>query len=340
MTTIIKATVFMSFFVLNILAGIIPAWNASYYGILENREFANLPKKSETMFLGYLSANGSLSDKSNINGINAGVSLLHEFGSTIDKDVLFPSIYYKYCGELFSFHFGLLPRSLLMAPPRLVLDDSIRYYRPNIEGVAITFSHKTIEQQFVIDWLSRQTTVKYEQFSLRQNGCIIMPLQALQLYIKHDFHYWHFAGRNIMPQDPLRDEYGFHAIVGAAKRGGGFIDSMCIGIGTDVSGVRTRGLEPWNIPSGFACEATAIVGKFGVLVEAYKGSAHTLTFGDRLYAQDWYVRSDILFTPIQNSFCDARFAWSLHNSPAGLNHSQSFELSCLFGSHKNKRETQ
>ena len=87
-----------------------------------------------------------------------GVNRIHEFGSSKAIDKFYPTAYYAYNGKPFRCNMRTFPRNLAVEKyPRLFFQDSISYYRPNINGMLLEFRS---EKNFVnvwLDWTGRQS---------------------------------------------------------------------------------------------------------------------------------------------------------------------------------------
>ncbi len=71
-----------------------------------------------------------------VHKIDIGMNLMHEYGSPNAIDKFYPTAYYEFNKGPVRFIMGAFPRSFAIENyPRLFFQDSISYYRPNINGI-------------------------------------------------------------------------------------------------------------------------------------------------------------------------------------------------------------
>jgi hypothetical protein len=74
-----------------------------------------------------------------------------------------------------------------------MLNDTLRYYRPNVEGLLTRFKNSHFTETVWIDWVSRQTNVDREQFLFGFSGKYQPSLDG-PFYVSHYFFLLHDAG--------------------------------------------------------------------------------------------------------------------------------------------------
>src|SRR5690606_5363606 len=100
-------------------------------------------------------------------------------------------------------YMGLFPRhGLLDTYPRAVLNDTLLYYRPNVEGMLLRYENSKVMQQVWIDWTSRQTAENKEQFLAGISG----EVRFRWFFFTHHVMMWHDAGTAVKGEnDNVRD---------------------------------------------------------------------------------------------------------------------------------------
>lgn len=303
------------------------AWQARYDGILENREYGiGGPARSQTFFLGRLHLGAGLTFDS-LHGIRVEGMLLEEFGSSQFADDWNVAVWYQYRGRVCAFDMGIFPRRDIGTYPRALLDDSLNWYRPYVEGgevrVAGTWGHQSVW----VDWTGRQTRSVREQFLVGLDGGI----QWRWLFGDYHMVYYHNAGRDVEPPDPLSENYAGRGRAGVEFTPRTFFDTIRVAVGAIGSADRTRGAGGWRTPVGFCATVDIQMRRGGVRAEAYTGDSLVTSWGNQLYRYGRYMRADIYALPIRGDHVRAEFAWSVHVAGERLNHTQMFLLTAELG---------
>lgn len=294
---------------------------------VDNREYAKSNRFSQTIFGARLAPEfGVLLDS--VNRFRVGVNLLHEFGSPKAINNVSPIAYYQYAGDKWNFYAGVFPRNgLLTDYPRVILRDTLAYYRPNVEGLLAKYG--TDDRHFMawIDWTSRQTDVAREQF-----------LFGLSYKYKYNMFYttgytlmFHNAGPAIdIPGDHVQDNGAVNVNVGldlAEKTG---IDSLRIGAGAIMSLERTRSIGGWHKPTGLLVDFAAAYKRVSVKNSFYHGEGHNLMWGDAFYTAKNYNRLDVAWKPIMFKGVEGQFVFSFHFIDKVIDSQQAFALKYNF----------
>src|SRR5690606_13556167 len=133
-----------------------------------------------------------------VHRIRIGFSALHEFGSEKFGKQVTPTIYYDYRKSGFDFYIGMFPREdLLKDFPYAFLSDTLQYFRPNLSGMLLNYRTSVFKEQLWIDWTSKQTESKREQFLAGVSGNVNIG----QFYASHDIILWH----NSLPKNTASD---------------------------------------------------------------------------------------------------------------------------------------
>lgn len=128
-------------------------------GFLDNHEYKEFVDRSHT----YSGTRLALDFGLNLDTLNrfvVGVNGLHEFGAKPFFGKVDPVAYYQYTSPNWQFNAGMFPRNgLIDNYPRALLNDTLRYYRPNIEGLLARYKNHHGYETFWLDWVSRQIRV-------------------------------------------------------------------------------------------------------------------------------------------------------------------------------------
>src|ERR1035437_7120500 len=103
----------------------------------------------------------------NVDSLNhfvVGVNPLHEFGGVPYFVQVNPVAYYTYTGKHWLFNAGEFPRNELLNYPRALINDSVQYFRPNVEGLLLRNTNRFGHETGWIDWVSRQTPTQRNEF--------------------------------------------------------------------------------------------------------------------------------------------------------------------------------
>lgn len=301
-------------------------WHIDFHGFADNREYAKSNRYSQSI-LGMRIAPELRFSSDSIHFLHGGVNLLHEFGSvnTTAKH-LSPTVYYNYRQRGHDFYIGMFPRKDLLAGyHRAILNDTLDYYRPNIEGMLWKYANSTFHQQVWIDWTSRQTETHREQFLVGLSG----RAHAGILYFTHHITLWHDAGRKNNTDEhemPVRDNGATMLKLGTDLSRLVFLDSLDISGGGIVSYDRLRGIYDWRTPKGFIADLYAEYRKIFIANTVYAGEGLDIAYGDRFYTADFYDRLELGWKPLQYKGLESKFTLSFHFTRGAVDNQQQFTL--------------
>jgi hypothetical protein len=297
--------------------------NFNFHGFADNREYAKSGRLSQTIFGARFSPEvGVLLDSTH--RLRVGVNLFHEFGSSEFIEKADPVIYYQYQKKAWDFYLGAFPRiNLLDDYPRILLNDTLNYFRPNIEGMLVKYETAKFKQNIWIDWTSKQTNENREAFLFGFSG----KYQPGRFFVSHYAYMFHNAFSKMPPADQyLQDNGAVLVELGLDLGKPLFLDSLTISAGAMASIERTRGLTGIEIPKGFISNVYAAYKKFDIQNTFYAGQGHFLINGDKFYTSDVYDRLDIGFTPIMFKNIQGKFICSLHFVDGVIDSQQAFSL--------------
>ena len=304
-------------------------WMAGFDGFLDNREYQNSVQYPQTIFGArtWLELGGNIDQ---IHNIRAGINYMYEFGSEINAIKPLPVLYYHLDWKPLDFYFGAFPRRDLIDYPLALLTDTLNYYRPNIEGMYLSYDlGRWGSENVFIDWTGRQTNYNFERFMFGFSG----RFNYRFLYLTHHFLMGHFARPRIQPPDfHLRDNGGFDVNLGADVSGMTFFDTLYVSAGILVSLDRIRGIyDGWETPAGFFTQANLCYKGLGILGTYYRGQGHEFLYGDSFYRAKEYGRLDFYWQPFKKNYIRAKIVFSLHFIEYSLDTSQQLLVSLNFG---------
>jgi len=299
-----------------------------FNGIGDNREYANSGKAYSQTILGGRGAFelGVSFDKHRLMG---GFSHLLEYGSDIDDQKAKLTLYYQYSDKQKDFLFGAFPRRGRINFPLAMLTDTLQYYRPNIEGVFGEVRWDWGHQNAFVDWVSRQTETKRENFMVGASGEIFYKNLFLQNYILM-FHDANTAAKE--EEEHLKDYVGY-AIQAGIRTNKKASTNGYIKAGILNSYYRERhvsnGFE--NALSFFA-ELQGRYKNVGIKSVLNAGDGHKFKYGDKFYQQKNYLRTDFIWYFINSKQIKGKFNYSLHLvNWEDIDHQQQLSIIYVFG---------
>lgn len=300
-------------------------------GFLDNREYKDFVLRSRT----YSGARTELDLGLNIDTNNrfvVGANGIHEFGAQPYFLKVDPVAYYTYHSSNWLFNAGMFPREgLLDDYPRALLNDTLRYYRPNVEGLLAQYHNGNFKETFWIDWVSRQTTTDREEFLFGMSGKY-SPFKDM-LYISHYFVLLHDAGAagETGQAAAITDNGGLQVKLGLDLTKHTHLDSLSIDAGFMSSIERTRGETGLKEPAGFVTTAYAAYKWLAIYNEFYKGSGSHIIYGDAFYEKKFYDRVDFMITPFKANGIKGQFIFSVHRTPGFTSNQEAFRVTFDLG---------
>ena len=298
------------------------------FGFMDNREYSAFRERSRT----YSGARAALDLGVNLDSVNHfrfGVNGLHEFGADPFLAKADPIVYYNFTGKKgWLFNIGAFPRQDLITDyPIALLNDTLNYFRPNVQGLLTSYQSPWGKETIWIDWVSRQTNTNREQFIFGASGKYL-PNPYGPFFLSHYFLLLHDAGAAVLlPNDFIRDNGGGQLRVGLDFSHKTFLDSLTVEVGGMLSLERTRGLNGFQIPKGFVAEINLSYKHIGLKDNFYAGQGHNINYGDSFYSKKLYNRLDLIYTPFIYNQIRGSFILSFHQSPGNLGDSQqAFKL--------------
>jgi hypothetical protein len=292
-------------------------------GFLDNHEYKEFVERSRT----YSGTRTALDFGLNLDSLNSfvvGVNALHEFGAHPFFGKVDPVIYYQYKSQAWQFNAGSFPREGLVSNfPRALLNDTLRYFRPNIEGLLARYQNTHGYETFFIDWLSRQTVTDREQFIFGASGKYAPKVDGA-FYIQHYFFLMHDAGAEVLlPGDHINDNGGAQVRLGLdLTHKQTTFDSLAVEAGGMISLERSRGIDGFQTPKGFVAGVYLGYHKLALFDEFYAGQGHHIVYGDSYYSKKTFNRVDVIYTPFLFKNIKGQFIFSFMQTPESTDSSQ------------------
>jgi len=286
------------------------------FGFLDDHEYEGLIPLRKTISGTRTAIDFGLNPDS-LNHFVVGANAMHEFGGQPFFLQVNPVAYYSYNNGSWLLNGGEFPRQgLLSQYPRALLNDTLMYYRPNVEGILLRHQTANSYETEWIDWLSRQTATQRNQFLAGFLG----KYEPGMFYISNFFMFMHDAGtKPLQPNSPIEDNGGGQIRVGLDMTHKQTVfDSLSFEVGGMLSAHRVRSEFDFQYSEGFVASFYASYKKFSFYDEFYKGMPNYIIYGDPYYVKTIYNRLDVTYTPIVINRLKCSFMFSFHQSPGHL----------------------
>lgn len=290
-----------------------------FFGFADNREYTNTVHPPQTIFGARISPEvGFLLDSAH--RLRVGLHLTKEFGSEENAYLHNPIIYYQYVKQKVNFYMGFFPRTgLLDQYPLPLLSDTLRYFRPNVEGIYLKLKVARGYQTAWIDWTSRQTDTNRETFLTGTSGRQTIG----NFFFDNYFVLYHYAGpAEPIPDDHIRDNAGLMLRLGIDLSEKTFFDSLSLNVSWLGSFDRLRNVYDWQTPSGFQYGFFVQKKNFYCNTFLYTGEGQRIAYGDSFYKAPVYGRADFGYEFIRQKAVQIRFVFSLHYIEEKLDNQQ------------------
>ena len=278
-----------------------------FEGIGDNREFFSNFAMPQTI----LGTRGAFELGVEMDGhrLRGGLSQLYEFGGDIDFHQPKLTLYYQFNDKQTEFVFGSFPRRGKIDFPLAMLTDTLLYYRPNIEGMFGEVKWDWGHQNGFVDWVSRQTDTKRENFMAGLSG----EIGHKNFFIQNYLLMFHDAGPAIdIPGDHIKDYMGF-AFQGGIRTSEDLKLTGSVKAGILGSSFRERSVTGGYInATSFFAEASGKYKNLGVKSVLNSGAGHRFNYGDRFYSVKNYWRTDVIWYFINHEKVKGTFNLSFH----------------------------
>jgi hypothetical protein len=295
-------------------------WKVGLFSFFDNTEFRqSLVQIPQTMSGVQLAPELGIRWDS-VHRVNGGVNLLHEFGSDMSIDKIYITAYYEFNKKPFTFLMGAFPRIYAIEKyPRIFFQDSITYYRPNLNGFFWEIHKDKDYLNIWLDWTNRQSYTEREAFFIGFSG----RYNIGTFFLQHFGYMYHFAGvKEPEVDEALHDNWLFLTSVGVDLTEKSRFDKLEFNAGWFAGLDRARlDHTGFFVHNGLLVEAKAEYKKVGIFNSFYYGDgqmtfyndhSNELYWGDPIYRAETYNRSDFYINFINNKIVNTRFVYSLH----------------------------
>lgn len=315
-------------------------WRLGLFSFFDNIEFGGSQVKVPQTMSGVMVSPEAGLRWDSVHLVSAGVSMMHEFGSRTVIENISPLAYYQYEGRSLRFIMGAFPRNYVTDTyPRLFFQDSLYYYRPNVEGLFLGFGrgHRGYLNVW-LDWTGRQSAEVNEAFF----AGISARYTENVFYLSHSGYMYHFASKkDPVVEEALHDNLLFSTSIGIDLSGRIFFDKLDLNAGWVSALERARADNTgWIKLNGMLLEARAEFRWAGLFNSFYSGDGlmyfygdhgKDLYWGDPAYRSGNYNRTDMYIRFFRDEVLDLEFTWSLHFLESSLYHEQMLRVKVNLG---------
>ncbi len=303
-----------------------PGYDFSFHQIFDNREYYSEYTVPGTIFGARLNG-AAVFEVDTVHSFYAGLNYLFEYGSPVLHNTPSVNLYYQYDTEHLDMAFGAFPRAGRIDLPAVFLNDTLDYYRPNVEGASIALHGDRAGITGFIDWTGRVTETTRERFMAGLMG----RMEAGDLFAESAFLMVHDAKRSsLLDTIPIRDNGGFSLAAGYAMQQPERAMSVVVSTALIATYNRVRpGDFEWGRGLLTNIEFRHTIFEFNGVY--YFGSPVDLFYGDPFYRSGHYGRMDFFVDPFRHPKIDSKIGWNLHFVPGeGVYHSQQLIIDIRF----------
>jgi len=315
--------IILLFLVLSPAAAQRPQFYLGFDQILDNREYFTEYGYPQTIFGARVNP-GVYFTFDSVHQIHAGINYMYEFGGALFGVSPQIDLYYSYQSAHIDLRVGSFPRLERMDYPLLLLNDSISYYRPNMEGVSVRYNWDWGTIHGWVDWTGRET----EEIRESILGGLDVTLRYKSYYLTAITTRYHLA-RTTAGDDNnrIRDDGALLALAGVDLSEQVVLDRLDLSSGL-ASNYEFIHSSTYSWGMGWLTRLDIRWGMFGIKGSMYLGDPSRLLYGDRLYSYGDYGRIDVYLDPFRNPRITSKIGWNLHWLPGdGLYHSQQLLIS-------------
>jgi len=303
-------------------------YNFKFSGIGDNREYFSRYNTPQTI----LGARGAFTlgaQLDSVNRVRAGIDYFYEFGSEFGELKPKLILYYEAAKDPWFFRIGSFTRSDVLNYPLAFIADDYDYYKPNLEGLYVRYKRKNWKMDVFADWVSRQDSVRREQFMAGSTIEANLGRFTTNFY----WYMFHNAGRSFWEENVHIEDYqGVLLLIGYNFAGIVPLDIATVKTGILNSLVRNRGNGlGFEMANSSYSEIVLEKKGFGIKTIVNLGEKHHFILGDSFYNNTTsYIRTGLYFTPINFKNVKGRFTWSFHIANGDLDNQQQFSLVYFF----------
>lgn len=295
-------------------------WRMDLFNFFDNTEFGRSAVTIPQTMAGVQFAPEAGLVWDSVHKVNAGINLLHEYGSPKAIDKFYPTVYYEFNKGRVNFIMGAFPRARAIGNyPRLFFQDSIGYYRPNINGMFVEYRKNQSYANIWLDWTGRQSKTVNEAFFIGFSGRYRYGIA----YIQHFGYMFHLAGKmDPVVEEALHDNLLFNTSLGIDLSGRTIFRTLEANAGWVSRLERSRADNTgWIKLNGFLSETRLEYKFLGIFNTFYRGDGmmyfystrgNALYWGDPVYRAKSYDRTDLYLIFMHQKAINIELTFSLH----------------------------
>lgn len=317
-------------------------WNLSAHAFIDNSEGNHHYAVNQTLTGLRLTPEIGISSHEATHRIMLGATGLSEWGNKGKISGLAVTAYYRYQKNGFKFTIGSFMRSTLEEEMEsYLLSDSLKYYRPLMQGMHLSHTSSTHLLEAYLDWTGMRRGVSNEQFMLGMNAW--NRWGNFKAGLKGYYYHYAFSGKRTN-DDHIRDHALIRPFVSYSFTPSGILKDLEIKAGALIGLDRKRanvhekeqGIKgQWKTPAGLLLEIKAHVFRFRLNETFYTGERQ-LPEGFRqtsdFYWSESYIhsggwsRTDLFFDILDKGPVHLDAGVILHATHRGVNHHQVLSL--------------
>lgn len=316
-------------------------WSMDASGFFDNSEGDQTYRRTQTYAGMGISPIVGMSWNNGQHRFGVGANLITRWGNHEQRLTSSPLAYYQYKGNSFNFLIGNFMRDKLLGEyPEYLIADTIRYYRPVIQGMTFQYHQGNGHAEAFLDWTSAISKKNREQFMA---GISTRFRLGSLLVIGAEGYCYHYALRDDGPEtEHIHDYLIAHPYIGIVFDRPTSAARLELRTGALASFDRERTSEEgWHTPLGFLGEVHASYKHLSLKQTVYAGKnqqhfgkAHLGQFywGDSYTQAPFYSRTHLSYQFIQNRFVSVGAGLIVNATRNGINHHQVVTLRLNFGS--------
>jgi hypothetical protein len=324
----LKKCIFILFFCIPsyLSSAQVPGYELRLNQIFDNREYFSEYAFPQTIFGVRLDASLHF-EVDTIHSFYSGFNYLYEHGSSIAAIPPNVILYYTYIGSKLNMSFGSFPRINKIDLPLVFLNDTLNYYRPNVEGAYLSYSWNSGSLNAFIDWTGRVSEQKRETFLIG----VKPKIKFGNFFAETSFLMYHNA-RSYSNLDTIKlQDNGILSLLAGYQMEedqNPFKAEVSGGVLASYNRFRPADFS-WG--RGMLLNINLRYNIFGLKGVYYIGTPIDFTYGDPFYQSGNYGRADFYVDPFGNPRVKSKIAWNLHFVPGeGIHNSQQILISVLF----------
>jgi len=301
-----------------------PDFYLNFDQILDNREYFTEYGYHQSIF--GMRVNPGLSFQwDTVHEIRTGINYMYEYGGEFLAVKPQFDLYYQYTLQGWNLRAGSFSRREILDYPRVLLADSLSYYRPQVEGLSLSYTWSWGKVHSWMDWLGRESRKTREAIL----AGLDLRLNSGPFFLEVISTRYHLA-RTTDPADgnTLYDDGSILIMGGWDLPGSLLLDQCRLSTGWLSTYVYDRP-DAYAWGQGWLSRVDLAYRIFGIKASLHLGKPSPLAFGERLYGHGSYGRIDLFVDPFRkNTRISSRIGWNLHWLPGeGLFHSQHLLIS-------------